>query len=136
MSSDNDTTITRTSTSSYISNNKSAFIDLANFPIINLDNINLTNTTTTCTDNFSALSLDNSSTKIKCKFGSKCSNSGCKYDHTVDNPSTTTTKTKCKFGSKCTNSGCKYDHTLENSTNTKCKFGSECNKSNCKYDHS
>jgi len=136
MSSDDNAT---TSTFSYsrVSNNNSVS---NNFPKINLDNINLTDLTTTCMDNFSVLSLDNPSTttttKGKCKFGSKCNNDSCKYDHSLDDSGPTTTKIKCKFGSKCNNNSCKYDHSLDDSTKGKCKFGSKCNNDSCKYVHS
>lgn len=77
------------------------------------------------------MDIISNSTKL-CRFGSNCTNRGCKYDH-----SRPANIPICFYDDRCTNPKCIFQHTnLElRQQNMKCKFYPNCNKPQCAYYH-
>jgi hypothetical protein len=114
----------------------------------NLDNLTILNEKNTNQKN--QKKFNDSPTKFvrECRFGSKCTNDDCKFDHSkkenkfIGTTTDTEFKRECRFGTRCRNDDCKFNHpqnnnvTIESDTNKRnCRFGSKCRNDNCTFNH-
>ena len=71
----------------------------------------------------------------KCKYNPS---GDCPYGHDTDKLKNGNKKNRsCRYGEKCYNKKCTYDHTSKsgNKNSTPCKFGEKCYKQGCQFGH-